>query len=212
MAGTGTHPHREARPRGRPREFDRRAALRRAMEVFWVRGFDACSISDLGDAMGINSPSLYAAFGSKEALFREAVELYVDGEGGAAVRQLVAHESVRDGVRAMLRTSAELFAGTRPAKGCMIFLGGMSVGAEHEDLRAFLRTLRRKAATTIAERFAHAKSTGELAASADPKALASLCITVFAGLSVEAVDGVRRSVLFDAIDQFVDGLPWRKRI
>jgi AcrR family transcriptional regulator len=176
MAGTGTHPHREARPRGRPREFDRRAALRRAMEVFWVRGFDACSISDLGDAMGINSPSLYAAFGSKEALFREAVELYVDGEGGAAVRQLLAHESVR------------------------------------EDLRAFLRTLRRKAATTIAERFAHAKSTGELAASADPKALASLCITVFAGLSVEAVDGVRRAVLFDAIDQFVDGLPWRKRV
>ncbi|HEY4353559.1 MAG TPA: TetR/AcrR family transcriptional regulator [Paraburkholderia sp.] len=212
MADTGTHLHREARPRGRPREFDRRAALRRAMEVFWVRGFDACSISDLGDAMGINSPSLYAAFGSKEALFREAVELYVDGEGGAAMRQLLAHESVRDSVRAMLRTSAELFAGTRPAKGCMIFLGGMNIGAEHEDLRAFLRTLRRKASTAIAERFAHAKATGELAVSADPKALASLCITVFAGLSVEAVDGVRRAVLFDAIDQFVDGLPWRKRV
>jgi hypothetical protein len=88
----------------------------------------------------------------------------------------------------------------------------MSVGAAHEDLRAFLRTLRRKAATTIAERFAHAKSTGELAADADPQALASLCITVFAGLSVEAVDGARRALLFDAIDQFVDGLPWRKRI
>jgi AcrR family transcriptional regulator len=203
---------RTARPRGRPREFDREGALRSAMEIFWLKGFDACSISDLGDAMGINSPSLYAAFGSKEALFREAVELYANAEGGAALRQLHAHESVRDGLRAMLRASAELFAGARPAKGCMIFLGGMSVGAEHEDLRAFLRALRRKASATIAERFAHAKAKGELAADADPKALASLCITVFAGLSVEAVDGVRRAVLFDAIDQFIDGLPWRKRV
>ncbi|GAB7521640.1 hypothetical protein [Paraburkholderia sp. 2C] len=93
----------------------------------------------------------------------------------------------------------------------MIFLGGMKVGVEHEDLRAFLRTLRRKASTTIAERFAHAKATGELAAGADPKALAGLCITVFAGLPVEAVDGVCRAVLFDAVDQFVEGLPWRER-
>jgi AcrR family transcriptional regulator len=207
-----TQQQREPRPRGRPREFDRQAALRRAMEVFWLRGFDACSIGELGDAMGINPPSLYAAFGSKEALFREAVELYVEAEGGAAMRDLLAHESVRDGVRAMLRTSAALFAGTRPAKGCMIFLGGMSVSAEHEELRAFLRGLRRKASTALAERFAHARETGELAAEADPKALASLCVTVFAGLSVEAADGVRRAVLFDAIDQFIDGLPWRKRV
>ncbi|CAB3762199.1 TetR/AcrR family transcriptional regulator [Paraburkholderia humisilvae] len=207
----GIEQRREPRPRGRPREFDRRAALRSAMETFWLRGFDACSISELGDAMGINPPSLYAAFGSKEALFREAVELYVDAEGGAAMRQLHAHESVRDGLRAMFRTSAELFTGKRPAKGCMIFLGGMSVSAEHEDLRAYLRSLRRKASTAIAERFTQAKMGGELAADADPKALASLCITVFAGLSVEAADGVRRAVLFDAIDQFIDGLPWRKR-
>jgi AcrR family transcriptional regulator len=205
---TGIQQQRIARPRGRPREFDRAAALRHAMELFWVKGFDACSITDLGDAMGINSPSLYAAFGSKDALFREAVELYANAEGGAALRQLHAHESVRDGLRAMLRTSAELFAGTRPAKGCMVFLGGMSVGAEHEELRAFLRGLRRKASAALSERLAYAKANGELAARADPKALASLCITVFAGLSVEAVDGVRRAVLFDAIDQFIDGLPW----
>ncbi|MFC0397682.1 hypothetical protein [Paraburkholderia rhizosphaerae] len=87
----------------------------------------------------------------------------------------------------------------------------LSVGAEHEELRGYLRSLRRKASTAIAERFAHAKARGELAADADPKALASLCVTVFAGLSAEAADGVRRAVLFDAIDQFIDGLPWRKR-
>ena len=74
--------------RGRPRSFDLAAALRRAMEVFWARGYDGASMTDLTAAMGINSPSLYAAFGCKEALFREALELYESGEGGSASRSL----------------------------------------------------------------------------------------------------------------------------
>src|SRR3569623_1603694 len=67
--------------RGRPRTFDRTAALRRAMDVFWAKGYEGASISDLAVAMGINSPSLYAAYGSKEALFLEATDLYSRVEG-----------------------------------------------------------------------------------------------------------------------------------
>src|ERR1700753_1494423 len=76
------------KPRGRPRAFDRDAALRSAMDVFWLKGFDTCSMSDLVDAMNINSPSLYSAFGSKEDLYREALDLYTRAEGGEALRQL----------------------------------------------------------------------------------------------------------------------------
>lgn len=67
--------------RGRPRSFDKEAALERAMEVFWRLGYEGASMTDLTAAMGIASPSLYAAFGSKEALFRQALDHYRATEG-----------------------------------------------------------------------------------------------------------------------------------
>ena len=197
--------------RGRPRAFDRDAALRSAMEVFWAKGFDTCSMADLVDAMGINSPSLYAAFGSKEDLYREAVELYTDAEGGAALRQLQAHASVRDGLRAMFRASVELFTGMANPRGCMIFLGAMSVGAEHAQLRAEMLKRRRKVASIVAARLAQGVENGELDARTDVQALAALCMTLFAGLSIQAQDGVRRAALHAAIDQFIVTLPLRAK-
>jgi AcrR family transcriptional regulator len=128
--------------RGRPRTFDREAALRRAMEVFWAKGFDTCSMADLVDAMGINSPSLYAAFGSKEDLYREAVELYTDAEGGAALRQLRraqcthrcsrARRVVHDAVRGLVDSGA----GRRAQGGAPC--GDRSV---HRDAAAARKTL-----------------------------------------------------------------------
>jgi AcrR family transcriptional regulator len=198
----------EHRTRGRPRAFDRETALRRAMERFWAKGFDTCSMSDLVDAMGINSPSLYAAFGSKEALYREAIQLYANEEGGHALRQLQAHDTVREGLRAMYRASVELFTSGPKPRGCMIFLGTASVGPEHAGLRAELQKRRRKAASMVAARLARAVESGELSAQTNPQALAALCVTVFAGLSIQAQDGVRKSALFAAIDQFIATLPF----
>ncbi|SAK93106.1 TetR family transcriptional regulator [Caballeronia catudaia] len=197
--------------RGRPRAFNREAALRNAMDVFWAKGFDTCSVADLVDAMGINSPSLYAAFGSKEDLYREAVELYTGTEGGAALRQLQARESVRDGLRAMFRASVELFTGGPNPRGCMIFLGAMSVGAEHAQLRAEMQKRRRKVASIVAARLTRAVENGELDARTDVPALAALCMTLFAGLSIQAQDGVRKAALFSAIDQFIATLPVRAK-
>lgn len=201
--------HREHRTRGRPRAFDRETALRRAMDVFWTKGYDTCSMSDLVDAMGINSPSLYAAFGSKEDLYREAIDLYVGAEGGAALRQLLAHDSVREGLRAMFRTSVELYTGARDPRGCMVFLGAMSLGAEHAQLRAELKKRRRKVAGIVAARLARAVENGELDARTDVPALAALSMTLFSGLSIQAQDGVRKAALFAAIDQFIATLPLR---
>src|SRR5919112_1807947 len=95
--------------RGRPRAFDRSAALRRAMEVFWQCGYEGASLGDLTAAMGINRPSLYAAFGCKEALFREAVALYDAEEGAEADRALRECRTAREAIEAVLRDKARTY-------------------------------------------------------------------------------------------------------
>src|SRR5271170_3657427 len=91
---------------GRPREFDREAALQAAMIMFWRKGFAATSMNDLCNAMGIRSPSLYAAFGSKETLYLEAIEHYVRTVGPTIWDKLAA-TSARDGVEKMLLAATE---------------------------------------------------------------------------------------------------------
>src|SRR5215475_3156896 len=108
--------------RGRPRRFERTEALRRAMEVFWTRGYEGASMSELTAAMGINSPSLYAAFGCKEALFREALALYEAVNSGNAARALDSEPTARRAVEAMLRENAADYAAPGRPSGCMIVL------------------------------------------------------------------------------------------
>src|ERR1700722_7310775 len=112
---------------GRPREFDRDAALRAAMLLFWHKGFAATSMNALFDAMGIRSPSLYAAFGSKEALYLEAIEHYVRTIGPIVWDKLAAGASARAGVENLLLAGTESLpeSGATPA-GCMAMLAAVS--------------------------------------------------------------------------------------
>jgi AcrR family transcriptional regulator len=98
-----------ASSKGRPRGFDRAEALRQAMRLFWAKGYDGASLADLTAAMGINPPSLYAAFGSKEALFREATDLYSETEGVDIWRSLHQSATARQAVEGFLRESAAAF-------------------------------------------------------------------------------------------------------
>jgi AcrR family transcriptional regulator len=198
-----------ARGRGRPRTFEREPALRRAMDLFWEKGFDNCSMTDLVDAMGVNSPSIYAAFGNKERLYREAVELYVQTEGGAAFRKFESHSTLRESLEAMFETSIELFTAARPSRGCMIFLGGAAVGAEHVELRNFLQELRLKVTRTVEKRLKKAIEQGELVRDIDAAALATLCMSVFSGLSIQAADGASKRKLRAGIAQLLAMIPFR---
>ena len=137
--------------RGRPRSFDRAAALRRAMELFWAKGYDATSMSDLTAAMGINSPSLYAAFGCKEALFEEAVALYGESEGTEIWNALEA-PTAREAIGRFLRATAESY--TRPGKpaGCLIVLGALHADKGSERASLALRSRRRENVADLRER------------------------------------------------------------
>src|ERR1051326_4014128 len=105
--------------RGRPREFDRDEALHNAMMLFWEHGYEGASLTRLQKAMGgITAPSFYAAFGSKEALFREAVDLYQCEIGGEAGKALMEAPTAQEGIERMLRTATEIFSGRGTPKGC----------------------------------------------------------------------------------------------
>ncbi len=114
------------RSRGRPRAFDREVALDRALGLFWTRGFEGTSISDLTDALDINPPSLYAAFGSKEELFREALGLYVRAYGIPIERAIAEEKTALDVIVRILLEAARLFpAGATPG-GCLVSSGSLN--------------------------------------------------------------------------------------
>ena len=184
--------------RGRPRAFDRETALLSAMTVFWDRGYQATSMSDLVGAMGINSPSIYAAFGSKEALYREALACFSDTESGEIVSPLVQAPTARAAIEGFLRASAKTF--TRPGRppGCMIVLAAVNAVGVGEETSRMLREMRAGSVDAIEARLRKAVAGGELPASIDARAIASYYVTVQQGMSIQARDGASRPLL-DAI-------------
>ncbi|WP_406279819.1 TetR/AcrR family transcriptional regulator [Nocardia sp. NBC_00881] len=186
--------------RGRPRAFDRADALRRAMEVFWEHGYEGSSMSDLTAAMGINSPSLYAAFGGKEALFREAVGLYGRTDGGYTDRALRDEPTARAGIEAMLRDNAAAYTEENKPHGCMVVLAGSTYTTRSASVRDFLIEKRRETTEHIHKRLDRGVIEGDLPAGTNTAALASFYATVLYGLSIQARDGVSLADLTASID------------
>ena len=180
------------RVRGRPRAFDRDAALTAAMRLFWKKGFSATSISDLTRAMGIGSPSLYAAFGSKEALYAEALGQYQSTHEGIVWGRFFAADTARAAVAAFLQDSAAGLSQT--PDGCMVTLS--AVGAEgHADLGALVAAARNLTLNRIKTRLQEGVAAGEIAETVDVHALARFVQTVQNGMSLLARDGASRAEL-----------------
>ena len=185
-----------ARSRGRPRAFDREAALAQATRLFWIKGFEATSIADLTEAMGIGSPSLYAAFGSKEALYVEALRYYCDNYEALAWAKFLSAATARDAVVSLLMDSAAALTGCLAdiPRGCMVTLS--SVGSEgHSDLGEVVRSARAITLDRLKARLSRAVIEGELSASIDVHALARFVQTVQNGMSILARDGADRAEL-----------------
>lgn len=179
--------------RGRPRTFDRDAALGRALEVFWAKGFEGSSMNDLTEAMGIVSPSIYAAFGSKEALFREAVARYVDdSEIWSAVR---AADTAYGAVEAFLMTTARAFSRADKPSGCMVTLSGLFPTESNAAWHTELVARREQNTHDLARQLAQGIERGEIAPTADVEAIARFFVTVQQGMSIQARDGTKRAAL-----------------
>ncbi|APX76227.1 TetR family transcriptional regulator [Achromobacter insolitus] len=186
---------------GRPREFDRDAALLAAMRTFWTQGYEGTSIQDLVAAMGVNKPSLYSTFGCKEEIFREAVELYDRIEGRATSQSLAKAGTAREAVETMLRANARAYVVEEGPRGCMIVLSSLLGAPENESVRAFLAENRLNGETMLRDRLAQGIAAGDLDSSADVGQLAAFYTTVLEGLSIQARDGAsvdKLNVIIDA--------------
>ncbi|KDD25556.1 TetR/AcrR family transcriptional regulator [Bordetella bronchiseptica] len=185
---------------GRPRAFDRDAALLAAMRTFWTQGYEGTSIQDLVQAMGVNKPSLYATFGCKEEIFREAIELYDRVEGRATSQSLAQARTAREAVETMLRANARAYTVAEGPRGCMIVLSSLLGAPENARVRAFLADNRLAGESLLQDRLAQGIAQGDLAPTADIAQLAAFYTTVLEGLSIQARDGAGADKLNTIID------------
>lgn len=179
---------------GRPRQFDRETALINARNLFWRCGYEGTSLSDLVDAMGIASARIYKAFGSKEQLFREAIEYYEQHEGGFAERAL-AEADIASAMHSMLNNAVLLYTQPEHSLGCMVVSSTSGLSDENSSLAEWLAQRRHIRTQGIISRFELAAASGQLAEGANPTALGHYFATVLHGLSVQARDGVTQQSL-----------------
>ncbi len=186
--------------RGRPRSFDRAKALHQAMEVFWAHGYEGATLADLQDAMGgITAPSFYAAFGSKEALFREAVELYSSTLGAPMMQALAEGPTARAAIGALLDGAVEAFSKPGQPRGCMLVLAAINGVPANQSVQEHLHGLRARRRKAIRKRLQRGVAEGELPSGLDLSSLASFYATVIDGLAIQARDGATRKTLQFAV-------------
>jgi AcrR family transcriptional regulator len=181
-------------PKGRPREFDADKALNRALMVFWRNGYEGTSLMDLTKAMNINRPSLYAAFGNKESLFRKVLDRYTQGPVAFVLAALDA-PTARTAVESFLGGMVRRLTDPRNPRGCLIVQGALTCGNEANSIRKELMARRGATEAAIRRRFQQAKSDGDLPPSANPADLARFVATVIHGLAVQAASGAKRAEL-----------------
>ncbi|HVH90110.1 MAG TPA: TetR/AcrR family transcriptional regulator [Candidatus Acidoferrum sp.] len=179
---------------GRPRAFDPDTALERAMHVFWAKGYEGASLSNLTRAMRINRPSLYAAFGNKEQLFRKVLDRYMDGPLAYFGKALAAPRA-RDVVEQIFFGAARMAGDPRFPAGCLMVQGALAVGNAARSVQK--EAVGRRAASEVAlrRRLQRAKRDGDLSPRSDPAELARYVMTVLQGMAVQGANGAKRDQL-----------------
>lgn len=173
---------------GRPREFDTEKALDRALKIFWRKGFDGTSLSDLTEAMKINRPSLYSAYGDKETLFRLAMDRYVEVHAGY-VRAVIEEPTARRVVEELWNGTIEVVRNPRNPQGCFLVQGALACGDAAQAVRQAMAKQRRQGENLLRKRFERAVTDGDLPPDTNTAELACYVATVSYGLSVQAAGG-----------------------
>ncbi len=191
---------------GRPRAFDIEIALDQALRLFWEKGYEGTSLTDLTKAMGINRPSLYAAFGNKEELFRKALARYAAGPA-SFFRKALEASTARAVVQQLLRGAAEAQCGSGNPRGCLAVQGALACGDEAGVVRRELIALRAASQNALRERLVRAQAEGDLPKKADPAKLARYVCTVMQGMSVQATSGASCEELMSVVEMALKTWP-----
>ncbi len=186
------------RKAGRPLSFDREAALREAMLLFWRHGYESTSLSALTRAMGINAPSVYTAYGDKKGLFRAAVELYLSGPVTAEAL-IDGAASARDAAGGLLRAAAIGFTGLNTPRGCLLASAAISCSPASADVQQELTMVRQRTEARLKTRIVADQRAGALDSKADAGALAAHVMAVIQGMSSLARDGASRAKLLKIV-------------
>ncbi|HEY2659504.1 MAG TPA: TetR/AcrR family transcriptional regulator [Caulobacteraceae bacterium] len=194
--------------RGRPREFCVDEALSAALRVFWSKGYEGASLTDLTDAMGITRPSLYAAFGNKEALFRKTLDLY-EHEKLAYMEAALEEPTARGVAERLLRGALEMQTSGSDPRGCLGVISSVACGAEAQSIKA--EVLLRKASSDAAllRRMQVAKQEGDLPDLIEPEGLVRYLTAVIQGLCVQAGSGASPQDLERLVDTTLELWPGR---
>jgi AcrR family transcriptional regulator len=184
---------------GRPRGFDTTAALDAAMRVFWEKGYEGATLNNLTDAMRINRSSMWAAFGNKEELFKQAFDRYLTTYQ-AYMREALEKPTVREVIETTLRKTVEFLSTPGNPKGCLSVHGALAVGDEADPVKQWLIQGRKHGEAVARKRFEKAKKSGELGPDEDPAALARYVGTLIQGLGVQGASGATKAELTKVVD------------
>ncbi|PTS89262.1 TetR family transcriptional regulator [Sphingomonas sp. HMWF008] len=206
MKPSSEQPLAPPRKTGRPRSFDRDAALEQAMFAFWRHGYETTSIADLTTAMGVTAPSLYTAFGDKQRLFLEAVQRYA-GDPQAMAARITGAASAYDAARDLLIGAAIAYTGEETPKGCLLASATASGSAESAPIQRAVADIRTTIARHLADRIGRDIASGTLPRGTDSATLSGLVMAVIQGLSVLARDGAPRATLLSIATAALNAWP-----
>jgi len=177
------------------------------MRLFWRRGYEATSISELTSAMGITPPALYGAFGDKKSLFLESVQRYEQSAGQFARRALTEEPTAELAIRHLLLEAVKSFSNPKNPWGCLVVLGATNCSVESTDIIEAVAARRRMAENAVRARIAAGQAAGELRDNADVDALSHLVTATLYGLALKARDGAPHGRLCAVVDQLMKMWP-----
>lgn len=192
------------RPPGRPRTFDREEALQKALRIFWELGYEPASVAAICKAIGINPPSFYAAFGSKESLFLEAVRYYEKTYWtGLLIEFEKSNLPIAQALRVFFEKAAAVLLNPTTPNGCMVVLAAVNISPKETQILALVKELRRATRDYFARRLARAVREGELSSSLDIEGLVDMLNIFLEGMSIQARDGLALTSLAKAADPMI---------
>jgi AcrR family transcriptional regulator len=177
------------RTRGRPRKYDEDVALQAAGEVFWTKGFSATSLDDLSAAMGMNRPSIYRAFGDKEAIYRKALMQFGQGMEAAFASTMLAEDDIRKALAGFYRAALAVYTSGEQPKGCLVMSTAVAAAACHPEIQADLLGVIRDLDQKFAKRLEQAREAGQLDADFDAAGRAIVAQSLLHSLSLRARAG-----------------------